>query len=379
MSTESALWVTLVSGHRSTQTTRLAQRLSVGPSRPDPDDTAHDAPLGERSAIDVDTTDSLEFAVGLGDELLDRARAGQRGNVVVAIDPAADPMEVGLMLERHFAAAAIEARVDTEQRDAAQHDAAQIATTPPRASVAVREIVTVVDARDVLDLLFRHRATGSEPGDAEALAAQIEFATAIAVVGAKQMPTPQLNEVLTLLAALNPAAVIMPGHAIEQLRRRRPRRLVATTASRNAGWMRSLAAAPPRSASTGIGQVIFRDPRPFHPERLAAIIACGLEPESVGLIVRSRGFFRLASRVDRVGSWSSAGEIVSLDPTAMLGGDADSPPGQEIVFYGRDLDAARLHDTMAEGLLTGAELLAGPMAWSRYRDPFPAWHADHES
>jgi G3E family GTPase len=144
------------------------------------------------------------------------------------------------------------------------------------------------------------------------------------------------------------------------------------------GWQQQLAEGTPAAGTRDIiGTHVFRDPRPFHPERLHAALGERLVPDVVGRILRSRGFVRLATRPDRVGIWSTAGDILDLDPTSMVGWDPDSPIGQEIVFFGLDLDRAAPDLTLSSCLLGTDELEAGPTAWARYPDPFPKWGIHH--
>lgn len=195
-------------------------------------------------------------------------------------------------------------------------------------------------------------------------------------------PSVAAREVIALLNRLNPSARILPPSEAEHPAARSARSVPADdrleALGRDMGWMLELegrAGLPTTIA--GIGAFVFRDPRPFHPTRLGQVVEHFLEPDDAGLIVRSRGLVRLASRPGRVGSWSSAGRVLSLDPTAMLSWDADSPPGQELVFFGREMRMEYLGNVFAAALLTDDELLAGPMEWARYHDPFPAWELGH--
>lgn len=60
----------------------------------------------------------------------------------------------------------------------------------------------------------------------------------------------------------------------------------------------------PETQEYGIGSFVYRARRPFHPERFFRMI----ESEWPG-VVRSKGFFWLASRPTDAGSWSQAGSI----------------------------------------------------------------------
>lgn len=143
------------------------------------------------------------------------------------------------------------------------------------------------------------------------------------------------------------------------------------------GWQVALAGEAAPTSTDGMGVHVFRDPRPFHPGRLHAAVAHDLVPGPVGRIVRSRGLVRLATRPATVGAWATAGDVLSLDPTAMRSWDADSPAGQEIAFVGEHLDGELLDRILGACLLAPAELVAGPDAWHGYADPFPVWDTEH--
>lgn len=46
---------------------------------------------------------------------------------------------------------------------------------------------------------------------------------------------------------------------------------------------------------------------------------------------------------------------------------------QEVVFIGAGMDREELTRQLDACLLTEDEFAAGPQAWARYEDPFPAW------
>jgi G3E family GTPase len=340
------LAVTLVTGlHDGTR--RGIARAMAGGSRPESADAAGG-----------DGNDG-EFAAALADRLVGLALDGQRGAVVVDLSADTEIVEVGLVLEAVFA----------------EHER----------HIALRDVVAVATASDVRTLLFRD-GVGDDAREialAERLALQLEFATVVVVAAAAEVTAAEMLEIRGLLRKLNPAARRL------QLARNGELRPLDSAAGgdvggtpapfgRSAGWMLELGGALPPTTADGIGCLVYRDPRPFHPVRLAAVVEGWLEPDLAGLIVRSRGLVRLATRADRVGSWSTAGSVLALDPTSMTSWDRHSPLGQELVFFGRDLNRDYIVRALDCCLLSDDEMLAGPMEWATYYDPFPVWDLEHD-
>jgi G3E family GTPase len=140
----------------------------------------------------------------------------------------------------------------------------------------------------------------------------------------------------------------------------------------------------------GIRSVVFRSRLPFHPQRFYD----RLSSEWSG-VLRSKGFFWLASRVDRIGVWSQAGRVARMDvagfwwasvprdewPKTPRVAEAimktwDPAVGdcrQELVFIGIELDEDRIRQGLEDCLLTEEEFSGGPRAWMKFPDPFPRW------
>ena len=126
--------------------------------------------------------------------------------------------------------------------------------------------------------------------------------------------------------------------------------------SQSAGWMKELNEEHiPETDEYGISSFVYKRKRPFHPERWNAWLSAF--PQE---IVRSKGFFWLASRPDAAGEWSQAGGIVRHGPAgiwwdaaphehwpadpkqrAQIEAEFDGEYGdrrQEIVFIGQHLE-----------------------------------------
>ena len=264
-------------------------------------------------------------------------------------------------------------------------------------------MVTVVDAerflaelRSVDDLAGRGLAAGPDDDRslADLLIEQVEFADVLVVNKIDRVGADDLAHLQALLRHLNPSARQIPA-----IRGRvDPADLLDTDLYRversrhMPGWARELAGQhTPETEAYGIRSFVYRARRPFHPERLAA--ALGAEWPGV---LRSKGFFWLATRMDEVGSWSHAGHSCQIgaagtwwpacspDERAEHAGDVvswEEPWGdrrQELVFIGVDMDEARLRADLDGCLLDDAEMSAGVAGWQRLSDPFGAWSGGQE-
>ncbi|MCC5953426.1 MAG: GTP-binding protein [Acidimicrobiia bacterium] len=263
-------------------------------------------------------------------------------------------------------------------------------------------MVTVVDPTRFLDHL--HELTEladlglavDEDDDrsvAELLVDQVEFADVLVVSKPDLVSSDDLDTVLALVRRLNPVAqVLVAAHGDVPLGEIvGARRFDPDRAANAAGWVQELNGEPmPETEIYGIGSFVFRARRPFHPERLAAALEDGLEG-----VVRSKGFFWLASRPDVQALWNQVGSTVVFEPVApffaaMPESEWDLDPGeisellsrwderfgdraQEIVLIGIDLDEAALTARLEACLLSEEECAGGPAGWALLPDPLPAW------
>ena len=229
---------------------------------------------------------------------------------------------------------------------------------------------------------------------ADLLVDQAEFADVI-VVSKPDLVEPQdLGEVVSLVRALNPRARIeivergdVPLDAIFDTGL-----FDVDEAALAPGWVRALnGEAPPETEEYGISSFVYRNPRPFHPARLAD----ALESEWPG-VLRSKGFIWLATRPDVQAMWSQAGLSVMLEPLAPwyaalpesewefeseedraeLESRWDPTLGDrlnEIVVIGVDLDEAALRAQLDRCVLTDDEFALGFEGWQQLDDPLPEW------
>ncbi|MGL6041194.1 MAG: GTP-binding protein, partial [Deefgea sp.] len=140
----------------------------------------------------------------------------------------------------------------------------------------------------------------------------------------------------------------------------------------------------------GISSFVWQARAPLHPERFWQLIHSEWEG-----VLRSKGFFWLASRPSFAGSWSQAGgacrhnaggywwasvpqahwpsEDEQIERIMERWHDDFGDRKQELVFIGIDMDEALLRERLNQCLLSEAELALGTDAWLAFNDPFPHW------
>jgi G3E family GTPase len=264
-------------------------------------------------------------------------------------------------------------------------------------------LVTVIDAANFLEQfqtsesLLDHGLALSHEDErtiADLFIDQVEFANVIVINKIDLVSTEQRESLQAILHKLNPAA-----HLIEAERGRVPLDRVLNTglfdmekAQSSAGWIRELQHDhTPETEAYGIGSFVFRARRPFHPQRFWDF----LHTDWPGLL-RSKGFFWLATRHDFVGSWAQAGGSAEHRPVGLwwasapqehwpedpetqlaLRRDWVEPFGdrrQEIVFIGQDLPRDTMLSALEHCLLDDSEMALEPEEWAALlADPFPRW------
>ena len=266
-------------------------------------------------------------------------------------------------------------------------------------------MVTVVDAlnfpddfagADELAARGQSMGEGDERTVSDLLIDQIEFANVIVVNKTDLVSAERADWLCEVLGRLNPGAAIVravrggvaPGDVLDT------RRFSFAEAAASPGWMRELRGEHvPETEEYGIGSLTFRARRPFHPQRFWDFLHGG-ELD----VIRSKGWFWLATRMGLAGQWSQAGGQAvhgcagswwAATPLPLWPADpedcqaildlTEEPWGdrrQELVFIGQDLDREALAGQLEACLLTDAEMDGGPVAWAGLSDPFPAWRRD---
>jgi len=263
-------------------------------------------------------------------------------------------------------------------------------------------MVTVVDAcnflrdyasQDSLDERGQSLGEEDERTVVDLLVEQVEFCDVIVVNKADLVDADGLERLQGILRSLNPRARLCVAEFGKV-----PLEQVLDTglfdfqqASQAPGWLRELRGQHvPETEEYGIRSFVYRARRPFHPQRFMALI----HTEWPG-VVRSKGFFWLASRPALAGSWSQAGSVCRHGPAGrwwaavppeqwpqderaatLIREKWDEAVGdarQELVLIGMDMDEPALRARLDACLLADAEMAEGPHAWLAYPDPFPEW------
>lgn len=264
-------------------------------------------------------------------------------------------------------------RIDDVPADA---DPALVHTT-----LEVTASLCVVDARhgidDLRDIapLRRRSVDGDSRGDDGARARQaallIESASAVVIVNWERVATPDLSMLMALVSHLAPTArVRLSRGPSDDLAALLPLQGAVPTAERP-GWTHALNDEhDPFLTDRRVTTVRYAQLRPFHPARL--IVALDrIEAGTAGLVLRSVGICRLATRPETPARWEQAGSAMWIDPLGDGHGFDDI--GQDIALTGIDVNAESVCRLLDDAVLTDDELAAGPAAWRMLDDPLPAW------
>ncbi|WP_423204576.1 zinc metallochaperone GTPase ZigA [Pseudomonas kribbensis] len=242
------------------------------------------------------------------------------------------------------------------------------------------EILGEEDERSITDLLIE----------------QIEFADVLLISKIDLISSSEREELMAILKRLNANAEIIPmvmGEVpLEKILN--THRFDFDRAATAPGWLQELRGEHvPETEEYGIASTAYRARRPFHPQRFFDFID---RPWLNGKLLRSKGFFWLASKPTDAGSWSQAGGLMrhgfagrwwrfvpkdqwpqDQESTAAIMENWTASVGdcrQELVFIGQNIDFAQLKSALDDCLLTDAEMALGVEGWRLLADPFGPWH-----
>ncbi|MDX1958075.1 MAG: zinc metallochaperone GTPase ZigA [Leptospiraceae bacterium] len=263
-------------------------------------------------------------------------------------------------------------------------------------------MVTVVDSFNFLkdyssiDELKERNLASSELDDrtiVELLVDQIEFSNIILLNKTDLVAEDELLKLEKIIHHLNPEAKILKT----EFGKISPKLILNTNlfdfekASASPGWLKEARGEHiPETLEYNLSSFVYRARRPFHPSRFFKLI----NREWPG-VIRSKGFFWLASRMEFVGSWSQAGAACRTETIGtwwanvpknhwpiedeiieLIKSNWREPFGdrrQEIVLIGMDMNKEKLTLDLDKCLLTDYEMKKGEKAWRKFSDPFPKW------
>jgi G3E family GTPase len=265
-------------------------------------------------------------------------------------------------------------------------------------------MVTVVDAVNFLKdyeeakyLQDTQESLGDEDerSVADLLVDQVEFADVILVSKTDLAPSEDVSRLEAILKTLNTHAQIIPiaNGNVDVDAVLSTGRFDFERAQQAPGWLAEMRGEHvPETEEYGISSFSYQARRPFHPEKFFAFLH---GTERYGKLLRSKGYFWLATRPEFAGQWSQAGGIARYgfggmfwsavprsrwpdDPEylASIEKSWEEPFGdmrQELVFIGQGLDESCVRSALDDCLLNDEEMFAGRQFWESLPDPFPVW------
>ena len=265
-------------------------------------------------------------------------------------------------------------------------------------------MVTVVDAVNFLkdyDEAKYLQETGESLGEedersvADLLVDQVEFADLILISKTDLASASDIDRLTAILKTLNTHAKIYPiaNGKVDINEVLNTGLFNFQRAQQAPGWLKEMRGEHlPETQEYGIASFCYEARRPFHPDRFHDFLH---GTEKFGKLIRSKGYFWLATRPQFAGQWSQAGGIARYgfagmfwkavpeknwpqdeEALAFIKKQWIEPFGdmrQELVFIGQNLDQQGMTQALDDCLLSEEEVLKGKTFWQTLPDPFPAW------
>ncbi len=269
-------------------------------------------------------------------------------------------------------------------------------------------MVTVVDAFNFFkdfssaETIIDRQMTDDEEDDrsiVNLLTDQVEFANVIVLNKSDLVSEDQMGVLEKTIYKLNPAAkLIRTTHSkIDPSEILNTQMFDYEDAEQSAGWQKELELAQkgiahsPETEEYGIASFVYRNAKPFHPERFLNYVSRAFP----NTIIRSKGIFWMASRPDNAILWSQAGGSLKaevfgrwwasvplkeravsesyLENQEMIQAKWDTDWGDrmtELVFIGQDMDKEKITSDLDQCLLNGFEVVKMKDG-SIYQDDWP--------
>ena len=265
-------------------------------------------------------------------------------------------------------------------------------------------MVTVVDAlnflKDYDEAKFLNDVGESlgeedERSVADLLIEQVEFADILLISKTDLVSERELARLKSILQTLNTEAIQVPiEHGKVPLDKvLNTGRFSFERAQQSPGWLKEMRGEHvPETEEFGISSFTYEARRPFDPQKFYDFLH---SKDIAGKLIRSKGFFWLATRPQLAGSCSQAGGMARYgaaglfwkavpkeqwpeDPEYLNAIEEQwmEPFGdmrQELVFIGQGLSKEEIIERLNNCLLTDEQLIQGHRVWAEMPDPFPAW------
>ena len=265
-------------------------------------------------------------------------------------------------------------------------------------------MVTVVDAVNFLkdyDEAKSLKDKGESLGEddersvADLLVDQIEFADVILISKTDLVANSEIERLKAIIKTLNTDAKIIPisNGDVDLNEVLNTGKFDFEKAQQAPGWLKEMRGEHvPETEEYGISSFSYEARRPFNPEKFYNFLH---NTQRFGKLIRSKGYFWLATRPQYAGQWSQAGGIARYGfaglfwkavPKKDWPTDEEyleniektwvEPFGdmrQELVFIGQELQKEKIITALDDCLLKEDEVLKGRSYWDTLEDPFPAW------
>lgn len=264
----------------------------------------------------------------------------------------------------------------------------------PDAETLLKAVVCIVDAAhclrdlaadDFVTTKFNNKGETVECAPRALLTAtHMEYASHIVLVNWESMPTHELPTLMGLISYMAPSAALTLAQECDAVDSANAFAGSAYSRERQQpGWVAAMNNEfRPHITDNRISSFRYEELRPFHPERLKNFLDHRLGVGEFGLVMRSAGFCRFATRARSVLQWDHVGQTIAFHHMAEETGLAPDSEvlvlGQDLLFFGPDIHHFALQRALDECLLTDEELQTSPETWSRFVDPFPVWQPTHE-
>lgn len=265
-------------------------------------------------------------------------------------------------------------------------------------------MVTVVDAvnfmKDYEEAKYLQE-TGESLGEddersvADLLIDQVEFADIILISKTDLVNSNDIESLKAIIKTLNTKAKIIPiAHGNVDINEVLNTGLFDFEKAQQApGWLKEMRGEHiPETEEYGISSFVYEARRPFHPSKFFNFLHT---TEQYGKLIRSKGYFWLATRPEFAGQWSQAGGIAHYGFAGMFWKAVPKenwpddqeylasiekqwvePFGdmrQELVFIGQGLNQKMMIKKLNDCLLNEQDVLKGRSYWATLEDPFPVW------